>query len=381
MGLTNWMGTFGRAQSLDLSSDLERGYEAALLIQSIEMEHYNDRPVRPELELSIPRAIQAQVLRRFRAALQVCRQSREVLAPYRKELSGQELRQFQLIDTVTGRYAVAREELPTLSRSPEMLPRSLVNVVDSVRRQLDPEAEASIVAGFRRRRDSTLVYLRILLLLILVPVLVQQVSRTYVVSPLVDRFAPDNSFLTYPRPHLQERAVEKLRVYQAEMEFDALLDGKPLPSREELQSELAKRAHVLKEEADQEGTHAIKNVLADVCGFIGFVVIAVAGRRDIQVLRGFIDEMVYGLSDSAKAFAIILFTDIFVGFHSPEGWTVLLDGVANHLGLPARENFVMLFIATFPVVLATIFKYWIFRYLNRVSPSSVATLRNMNGGG
>jgi len=165
------------------------------------------------------------------------------------------------------------------------------------------------------------------------------------------------------------------------MEFDALLDGKPLPSREELQSELAKRAHVLKEEADQEGTHAIKNVLADVCGFIGFVVIAVAGRRDIQVLRGFIDEMVYGLSDSAKAFAIILFTDIFVGFHSPEGWTVLLDGVANHLGLPARENFVMLFIATFPVVLATIFKYWIFRYLNRVSPSSVATLRNMNGGG
>lgn len=262
-----------------------------------------------------------------------------------------------------------------------MLPRSLVSVVDQVRRQLDPEAEASVVAGFRRRRDSTLVSLRILLLLVLVPVLVQQVSRTYVVSPLVDRFAPDNAFLAYPKPHLEERAVEKLRVYQAEIEFDALLAGKALPSREDLQTELAKRAQELKEEADQESTHAIKNVLADVCGFIGFVAVAIAGRRDIQVLRGFIDEMVYGLSDSAKAFAIILFTDIFVGFHSPEGWTVLLDGVAHHLGLPAQENFVMLFIATFPVVLATIFKYWIFRYLNRVSPSSVATLRNMNGGG
>ncbi|HJN34815.1 MAG TPA: proton extrusion protein PcxA, partial [Prochlorococcus sp.] len=45
----------------------------------------------------------------------------------------------------------------------------------------------------------------------------------------------------------------------------------------------------------------------------------------------------------------------------------------------ARENFILLFIATFPVILATIFKYWIFRYLNRVSPSSVATLRGMNG--
>jgi hypothetical protein len=31
-------------------------------------------------------------------------------------------------------------------------------------------------------------------------------------------------------------------------------------------------------------------------------------------------------------------------------------------------------------VLATIFKYWIFRYLNRVSPSAVATLRGMDGG-
>jgi hypothetical protein len=375
------MGAFGRAQTLDLSSDLERGYEAALLIQSIEMEHYNDRPVRPELELRIPRAMQAQVLRRFRAALQVCRQAREVLAPYRQELAGQELRQFQLIDTLTARYSGSREELPALSRSPEMLPRSIASVVDQVRRQLDPDAEASVVAGFRRRRDSTLVSLRILLLLILVPVLVQQVSRAYVVSPLVDRFAPDNAFLTYPRPKLEERAVEKLRLYQAEIEFDALLKGKPLPSREELQVELTERARVLKEEADQESTHAVKNVLADVCGFVGFVLVAITGRRDIQVLRGFIDELVYGLSDSAKAFAIILFTDIFVGFHSPEGWTVLLDGVSEHLGLPAQENFVMLFIATFPVVLATIFKYWIFRYLNRVSPSSVATLRNMNGGG
>jgi hypothetical protein len=212
-------------------------------------------------------------------------------------------------------------------------------------------------------------------------VLVQQISRTYIVSPLVDRFAPESAFLTYPKPHLEEKAVEKLRVFQAEIEFDALLKGDALPSREELQSRLAGRAQELKDEADLESTHAIKNVLADIGGLLGFVLVCLFGRRDLQVLRGFLDELIYGLSDSAKAFAIILFTDIFVGFHSPEGWTVLLDGIAHHLGIPARENFIMLFIATFPVVLATIFKYWIFRYLNRVSPSSVATLRNMNGGG
>ncbi len=381
MGLNNWIGALGRAQQLDLSSDLERGYEAALLIQSIELEHYNDRPVRPELELRIPKAMQAQVLRRFRAALQLCRQALDRVEPYRQELAGQELRQLQLIETVVARYDTNRQTLPSLSRSPEVLPRSLLGVVDQVRRQLDPEAEASVVAGFRRRRDSTLVSLRVLLLLILVPILVQQVCHSYVVSPLVDRFSPDSAFLSYPRPQLEEKAVQKLRVYQAEIEFDALLNDRPMPTREDLHTALSQKARELKEEADQESTQAVKNVLADICGFIGFVLVCLFAQRDIQVLRGFLDELVYGLSDSAKAFAIILFTDIFVGFHSPEGWTVLLEGVAEHFGLPVRENFNMLFIATFPVVLATIFKYWIFRYLNRVSPSSVATLRNMNGGG
>jgi hypothetical protein len=381
MGFRDWIGQLGHARSLDLSSDLERGYEAALLIQSIELEYYQDRPVRPEIELRIPRAMQAQVLRRFRAALQVCQQSLEAIKPYRQEFSGQELRQLQLLESVTARYATTRELLPSLSRSPEVLPRSLLGVVDQVRQRLDPEAEASVLAGFRRRRDSTLVALRILLLMILVPILVQQTSRTYIVSPLVDRFSPDSPFLSYPKPKLEERAVEKLRVYQAEIEFDHLLHNEPLPSREELQQSLQTRAHELKQEADRESTEAVKNVFADLFGLMGFFAVCLFGQRDIQVLRGFIDEVVYGLSDSAKAFAIILFTDIFVGFHSPEGWTVLLEGIADHLGLPARENFILLFIATFPVVLATIFKYWIFRYLNRVSPSSVATLRNMQGGG
>jgi hypothetical protein len=382
MGLQNWIGTFGKSPGLQISHDLERAYEAALLIQSIELEHYNDRPVRPEVNLGLPRSAQAQLLRRFQAALEVCRQCLVTLEANRAQLAGQELRQLQLVEAVVSRYdRPGRKPLPAISRTPEVLPRSLIGVVDQVRRQLDPEAEADALAGFRRRRDSTLVSLRILLLLILVPLLGQQVSRTYVMAPLVDHYAPVSAFISYPKPHLEEKAVEKLRVFKAEVEFAALLEGKPLPSPEELQLQLADRARELKQEADGESTEAIKNVLADIAAFAAFVVVCILGKRDIQVLRGFIDELVYGLSDSAKAFAIILFTDIFVGFHSPEGWTVLLDGVANHLGLPARENFIMLFIATFPVVLATIFKYWIFRYLNRVSPSSVATLRNMNGGG
>ena len=95
-------------------------------------------------------------------------------------------------------------------------------------------------------------------------------------------------------------------------------------------------------------------------------------------MKSFFDEILYGLSDSAKAFILILFTDVFVGFHSPHGWEVIIERSLEHFGLPQNHDFINMFIATFPVMLDTVFKYWIFRYLNQVSPSAVATYRNMN---
>ena len=382
MAPRNWIGLFSSSQDAALANDLERGYEAALLIQSLELEYYGDRRVRPDLELSVPRSVQASILRKFRTALEICRSTLELLKEQRPQLDVQELRQLQLIEGVVDRYAPRRSPgLGRQSAPPDPLPRSLLGVFDSVRRQLDPVSEESVVAGFRRRRDSTLVSLRILLLLVLVPLLIQQVSGTYLIAPALEHFSPQLSFLSESKPQLEERAVEQLRVYKEELEFEALLKGEDPPSSEQLVQKLTQRAAELKQDADQESVRALRNVLSDFAGLIAFVVLCLVSRKQLRVLRGFLDEAIYGLSDSAKAFAIILFTDIFVGYHSPEGWTVLLRGIAHHLGLPAQENFIMLFIATFPVILATIFKYWIFRYLNRVSPSSVATLKGMNGGG
>ena len=306
MALTDWMTAFERAQASDLTSDLERAYEAALMIQGFELEYYNDRPVRPELELGIPRQTQAQMLRSFKSALKLCRSSLEQLEQKRGQLDGQEQRQLQLIESVVARYG-RRSPLPSMSRSPDVLPSSLLNVFDGVRRQLDPDAEATIVAGFRRRRDSTLVSLRILLLLILVPLLIQQMSRNLVVSPLVDLYSKDMPILNYPQPHLQQEAIKKLRLYQSEVEFEALLGGKTPPSRDQLQAALAEKAEQLRKDADRESNDAIKNILADALGFLGFVLVCFFGKRDIQVLKAFLDEVLYGLSDSAKAFTIILF--------------------------------------------------------------------------
>ena len=124
MSRRNWIGFFARSQAFDLTNDLERGYESALLIQSLELEYYGDRPIRPELELSVPRSVQATVLRRFRTALSICRSSRETLSGNRGQLDTQELRQLQLIEAVVDRYANGRSSSRTsISRSRNCLCR------------------------------------------------------------------------------------------------------------------------------------------------------------------------------------------------------------------------------------------------------------------
>ena len=228
MSRRNWINLFSSNQSVEFSSELERGYEAALLIQSLELEYYGDRQIRPDLKLSVPRAVQATILRRFKTALAICRNSAVNLSEQRAQLDSQELRQLQLIETVVSRYGPRRSSgSPSISRSPDALPRSLLGVFDSIRLQLDPSTEDNVVAGYRRRRDSTLISLRVLLLLILVPLLVQQIAGTYLISPAVNHFSPELPFLSYPKPQLEEKAAEKLRLYKQELEFDAFLKGVP----------------------------------------------------------------------------------------------------------------------------------------------------------
>ena len=386
MALNRWFGRLvgdqGRGSRL---RRLEEATTAALRIQTIELRYFQGDLAHFDQSPDGSNGALAMVARQFRQAMAVCRRELPELRTSRRELTPEQLQQLQLVEDVVVAYQQPGDRKAPrdsgLSQPPEVMPRSLLGFFSRMQERLAPGGEAATVESFRRRRDSTLVSLRILLLLVLAPLLFQQCSRTLLVGPLVDRIAPAVPAILYTRGTLEERAVEKLRIYKEELEFEALLRGEPAPSIEDMQSSLQRRANELQTENERESTTAIKNLLADGFGVLGFALVCLLCRRELRVLRSFFDEVVYGLSDSAKAFVIILFTDIFVGYHSPEGWNVLLQGIAEHLGLPPNPGFIGLFVATFPVILATIFKYWIFRYLNRVSPSSVATLRNMNGGG
>jgi len=279
---------------------------------------------------------------------------------------------------VLGRDQNESNEFETVIDKTGVLPRSIFSTLNKIQRELDPESEQEVIKRYRTSKAKTIISLRFILTLIIVPLLTFQLFKIVVAGPIVNNLVERNKISLFINPDLEEEALTELRNYEQRLKFDYLISGSAKLSPEIMEERLQERANEIAEESRQTSANAVKNVFSDLAAIAMFVVVMMFSRREIAILKSFMDEVVYGLSDSAKAFIIILLTDIFVGYHSPHGWEVLLENLARHLGLPESRDFIFLFIATFPVILDTVFKYWIFRYLNRISPSAVATYRNMN---
>jgi hypothetical protein len=273
----------------------------------------------------------------------------------------------------------AQSDEPSFTQKKKgILPRSLTRAFHRIQEVLHPEAEENAVHKFRSSKEKTVISLRLLSLLIIVPLLTQQVTKHFLVMPIVQQLRAAQETPVFLNSEMKEEALEELHSYEEELKLESILHKAPPITPEVLEEKVQHKAKELEEEFRSKSNNAISNVFADILGFLGFALVLILRRTDIPVLKSFIDDFIYGLSDSAKAFVIILVTDMFVGFHSPHGWEVILEGMANHLGVVANASAISLFIATVPVIADTILKYWLFRYLSQMSPSTKATIKEMN---
>nr|YP_009450689.1 chloroplast envelope membrane protein [Streptogyna americana]ARO91702.1 chloroplast envelope membrane protein [Streptogyna americana] len=102
------------------------------------------------------------------------------------------------------------------------------------------------------------------------------------------------------------------------------------------------------------------------------------GKEKLVIFNSWVQEFLYNLNDSIKASFILLVSDFLVGFHSSSGWELLVRWVYNDLGLVPNERISTFFISSFPVFLDTSLKFWVFSYLNRLSPSLVVVYRSID---
>nr|BBD21535.1 envelope membrane protein [Rhipidosiphon lewmanomontiae] len=130
---------------------------------------------------------------------------------------------------------------------------------------------------------------------------------------------------------------------------------------------------------NEQSALIITNWILDFTTFLFFGILLVFLMPQILVVKTFFIELLLSLNEILKCFFLIFLLDLLVGFHSSKSWEIFLQYIFEHFGfqISQNQNFIVFFVSTFPVFLDTIFKYLIFRYLNRISPSTVITYQAM----
>ena len=302
-----------------------------------------------------------------------------------------------------------------------LVPRSIIRTVERFKQQLLPGTEALAIQEFRISRYQVLVSLRCLAILVCAPILVNLLVKTFVFSPVVEHLWNAHQNEIFINSYQEDRALLEMQNFSEKVFFESLLGEAPVgndiqpslqnnvspeswycspqvyssleggvpyrniapqcrqvsPESTAMQKQFQQRATQLATVFNRESLQAIINLLGDCVTFLTVFMLSVWMRPQIIILKSFLTESIYSFSDTSKSFLLILCTDLLVGFHSPRGWEIAIESLLRHFGLPENQDFIFLFVAAFPVFLDTIFKYWIFRYLNKISPSTVATYHNM----
>jgi len=258
-----------------------------------------------------------------------------------------------------------------------LIPRSILRTFERFLKQLFPGAEMLVIQEFRISRYQVIVSVRCLITLIFVPVVVNLVSKSFLIKPSVEYFWNQSHNEIFLNSYQENRALADLHRFEEKLYFESFVDPLFFEQPQDFSKKIQKHTFEIAKTYNLESIEAISNLFADFFSFFSLSVVFVLLKPQILILKAFLSESLYSLSDTTKSFLLILGTDLLVGFHSPRGWEVFLEWLLRHFGLPESGEFMSLFVATFPVFLDTVFKYWIFRSLNKISPSTVATYHNM----
>lgn len=281
-------------------------------------------------------------------------------------------------------------KLPRSIEPVGIIPRSIIRTLNRFLTQLFQNSNRLVIEEFRISRYQILVSLQSLISLIFIPLIVNFLAKSFILIPLTDYLwnkQQDDIFLNL---YLEKEALIELQDFEEILYFDYFLtpiryektnwvqtDFNALEFPVILKSQIQKKTLDLASNYNKKSIKALTNLFGDLITFTTLILVIIVLKPQIIIFKSFLIEFIYSLSDTLKSALLILSTNLLVGFHSPRGWELFLEFFLNRFGFPPNENFIFLFVATFPVLLDTIFKYWIFRYLNKISPSTVATYHAM----
>nr|YP_009382800.1 envelope membrane protein [Acacia dealbata]APA32651.1 envelope membrane protein [Acacia dealbata] len=178
---------------------------------------------------------------------------------------------------------------------------------------------------------------------------------------------------------IQEKSILKKFIELEELLLlDEMIKEYPETRLQNLRIGIYKETIQLIKTHNEDLMNTILHFSTNIICFVILSGYSILGNQELIILNSWVQEFLYNLSDTIKAFSILLLTDLCIGFHSTHGWELMIGSVYKDFGFAHNDQILSGFVSTFPVILDTILKYWIFRYLNRVSPSLVVIYHSMN---
>nr|YP_009689855.1 envelope membrane protein [Pentadiplandra brazzeana]QEG53878.1 envelope membrane protein [Pentadiplandra brazzeana] len=160
--------------------------------------------------------------------------------------------------------------------------------------------------------------------------------------------------------------------------LDEMIKEYPEPDLQKLRIGIHKETIQFIKIHNEYRIHTILHFSTNIISFVILSGYSFLGKEKLFILNSWVQEFLSNLSDTIKAFSILLLTDLCIGFHSPHGWELMIGYIYKDFGFAHNDQIISGLVSTFPVILDTILKYWIFRYLNRVSPSLVVIYHSIN---
>ena len=257
-----------------------------------------------------------------------------------------------------------------------LVPRSISRTFARFQTELADRSALLILSEFRLVKYQANASIQYIICLLLFPWVISTICKVLILQPLVENYWNTAQYQVFINASQQQQALTRLQEIEELFWLDIVLTS---VSPNHIQtSEIHQKTIELVSVWNRNSIYTILHLLTDLISItcVGFLLIL--GKKRLAILNSWIQELFYSLSDTMKAFCILLFTDLCIGFHSPHGWEMLIAWFLEHLGFAHNKHIISCFVSTFPVILDTVFKYWIFRHLNRISPSIVVTYHTMN---
>lgn len=413
MALPVWLNRTNQWVNQRSLQALDRAYQQAGIIKNLEDKHFNGQKIAPDsdrgqsvfdyFKSSLDREL-TQIrlnLTQFRLGNFFSSSSESgildseeqdiltkldfiesVIGKYRQNIDNLIINPSQSIPNTSNLASTAIDNNPdplSTSFSPGMTQRGDRPQFFNLNRDLTEEYEQRVIQELRNLRQERKIAIRFLILLIIVPLSVQVITKNLIYSPLINHLMVENK--TFDQIKVSEEIVEEqlqeFTRFKESLEIREILGIDEHLTDSEKRERLKEKALELSKEAAERNQNGLKNLIADLTSLGSFALLVAVFKKEFKIVRQFLSRSFLGLSDITKVFIFILLTDIFVGFHSAEGWEVLLGSTFGHFGLPENRQFIYIFIATFPVILDSFFKLLIFNYFTRKSPTAVAILEKM----